>query len=221
MMRKPKLTFKFNWKYVTGEILLIFIGINLAIWFNNWNTSKKSTRDKQVAITKIREEIKNNIVELKTTSEKNQQFLEAYSAYENVYHLNTNEIITSSKHFQTLQKTYPDFYSPADSSVTKDGLYHYTGKTHIKLELADLSEIAWETTRSTGITNEFNYECLFELASLYNLQQIAQQEIDKVLDIVQNEGIEELISKLKFIKQFEDQLEFGYENGLNIIDDCQ
>jgi len=33
---------KIGWKYAIGEIILIFIGITMAIWFNNWNESKKA-----------------------------------------------------------------------------------------------------------------------------------------------------------------------------------
>lgn len=46
-----------NWRYVLGEILLIFIGINQAIWFNNWNTNRQNIKAKKVAIEKIKEEI--------------------------------------------------------------------------------------------------------------------------------------------------------------------
>ena len=42
MIRKPKFTP--NWKYAIGELTLIFLGISLAIWFNNWNDEQK--RDK-------------------------------------------------------------------------------------------------------------------------------------------------------------------------------
>ncbi|MBO0322753.1 hypothetical protein J0X14_10630 [Muricauda sp. CAU 1633] len=35
---------KISWKYALGEILLIFIGITAAIWFNNWNESQKSQK---------------------------------------------------------------------------------------------------------------------------------------------------------------------------------
>ena len=59
-MRFFKLNRKLNLKYIFGEILLLFIGINLAIWFNNWNASKKINEEKKVAISKIAEEIKNN-----------------------------------------------------------------------------------------------------------------------------------------------------------------
>ena len=35
MIRKPN--FKLNWKYALGELALIFLGISLAIAFQNWN----------------------------------------------------------------------------------------------------------------------------------------------------------------------------------------
>lgn len=35
---------KISWKYALGEISLIFIGITMAIWFNNWNESQKSRK---------------------------------------------------------------------------------------------------------------------------------------------------------------------------------
>lgn len=37
MIRKPN--FKLNWKYALGELVLIFLGISLAIAFQNWNAS--------------------------------------------------------------------------------------------------------------------------------------------------------------------------------------
>jgi len=60
-MRFFKQNRKVNLKYIFGELLLLFVGINLAIWFNDWNSSKKISEGKKVAIEKITEEI----VELK------------------------------------------------------------------------------------------------------------------------------------------------------------
>ncbi|HEY9117886.1 MAG TPA: hypothetical protein VIN11_08680 [Roseivirga sp.] len=40
MIRKPN--FKLNWKYALGEVALIFIGISLAIAFQNWNEDRKA-----------------------------------------------------------------------------------------------------------------------------------------------------------------------------------
>jgi len=39
MIRKQN--FKLNWKYALGELVLIFLGISLAIGFQNWNEERK------------------------------------------------------------------------------------------------------------------------------------------------------------------------------------
>lgn len=39
-----KRTFKINWKYALGEILLIFIGVSLAVTFQTWTDSRKRNK---------------------------------------------------------------------------------------------------------------------------------------------------------------------------------
>ena len=111
-MRILKLKNNFNWKYITGEILLIFIGISLAIGFNNWNTSLKSTRQIDISITHIKEEIENNLKELKEARKVNQKILQAFSEHKKIYDGKTTDLITSPEHFACLLYTSP---SPRDS----------------------------------------------------------------------------------------------------------
>ena len=57
---------KVNWFYAIGEILLIFIGITVAIWFNNYNEGQRA---KEIEIQSLME-IKNGIdQDLKDISE--------------------------------------------------------------------------------------------------------------------------------------------------------
>lgn len=44
MIRKPN--FKLNWKYALGELALIFIGITLAVAFQNWNEDRRLASNK-------------------------------------------------------------------------------------------------------------------------------------------------------------------------------
>lgn len=39
-----------NWKYMVDEILLILLEIKLAIWFYDWNSSRKLNEKRQIAI---------------------------------------------------------------------------------------------------------------------------------------------------------------------------
>ena len=58
MIRKPN--FRLNWKYAIGEIVLIFIGISLAIAFQNWNDQRKKNKLEQEILGQIYDDIKFN-----------------------------------------------------------------------------------------------------------------------------------------------------------------
>lgn len=212
--------YKLNWKYIIVEILLIFVGINLAIWFNNWNTKKNITQNKEVAITKIKEEVKNNLEEIITARKVNQNIISAYNDYRAFYGKDSDKVITSSEDFNALQNKYPGFFRVKDSIDVESGLKKYLGSTFIELELADLKEIAWETTKSINITNEFNYECLYELENIYNLQRRVQSIMDQAVNALQNGKINELMTILNIMKQLDTQLEKHYISMLKDIDNC-
>ena len=49
---------KLNWKYALGEVVLIFIGITLAIAFQNWNESRKSKKIEIDLLTQLQLDLK-------------------------------------------------------------------------------------------------------------------------------------------------------------------
>ena len=220
-MRFFKTISNLNWKYIIVEILLIFVGINLAIWFNNWNTKKNVLRDKEIVITKLTDEISNNYEEVKLARNANQNIASAYTDFKKIYKDNSNTVVTNPKYFNALNKKYPQFFRVQDSVQIDAESFQYSGSTFIQLELADLKEIAWETTKSLNITNEFNYECLYQLESLYNLQKRVQNIMNQAADALQNAKIEELMTILNIMKQLDLQLEEDYINMLETIDSCK
>ena len=219
-MRFLKLNRKLNFKYIFSEIILLFIGINLAIWFNNWNSSKKINEGKKIAVSKIMEEVENNKLEIDSVLKNNHTILNAYKSFKNLYDSNTSTIKTNSIHLQSLRKKYPDFFSIKDSIVINDDLYYYRGTTLINLEIPTLTEIAWKTTTTLNVTNEFNYECLYELESVYNLQRRVQSEINKSADELQRGKLEELMIILEFINQLGNQLQVDYDSIKKNIINC-
>ncbi|HEY9117885.1 MAG TPA: hypothetical protein VIN11_08675 [Roseivirga sp.] len=58
MIRKPN--FRLNWKYALGEVALIFIGISLAIWFQNWNEDRKQSIEAKAIIERLLFEVREN-----------------------------------------------------------------------------------------------------------------------------------------------------------------
>lgn len=210
-----------NWKYIIGEILLIFVGINLAIWFNNWNTSRNANEQKVVAIDKIRDEVKSNLEELEFASEKNNAVLAAFSEFQHIYAETSSEVVAMPHELNALQKKYPDFFRISDSAEVGDGIYRYRGGTFVELELPELSEIAWETTRFTNIAREFEYDCLYNLESMYLLQRRVQKELDKAADALQQKELKRLVSVLNFKEQLSGQLLQNYKDVIETIEDCR
>ncbi len=211
---------KLNLKYIFGEIFLLFIGINLAIWFNNWNTSNRINEDKQIAISKIVEEVESNILEIDSVLMSSRKVLSAYKDYEAFYDGSTSQVKMSPKQFDTLKKRHPVFFSKTDSIDVGDGLYRYNGTTYINIEVTTLTEIAWKTTTTLNVSNEFSYECLYELEGMYNLQRIVQGEINKSANALQKRELEELMHVLEFLEQFGSQLQESYDDMLENIKNC-
>ena len=113
------------------------------------------------------------------------------------------------------RRKYPEFFTVSDSIDLGDGRFHYSGRTRIVLDLTEASSIAWETTLALPIAKEMNYECLYELEGLYNLQLRTKKEVDKAADALQREDLKDLIRILKFLQQFYNQLKEGYGDALN------
>ena len=118
-------------------------------------------------------------------------------------------------------KKYPRFLAKVDSTATENGLYRYVLSTSIFLEITDLSSIAWEVSKSTGIFHEFGYDCLYDLQALYNTQELVKNQMNKATEDLRTKHIEELVATLGFTKQLEDQLAKQYRDMLENIDDCK
>jgi hypothetical protein len=50
-----------DWSYAVGEIILIFLGISLAIWFNNWNEDRNERHTEVNILREIQENLTANI----------------------------------------------------------------------------------------------------------------------------------------------------------------
>ncbi len=210
-----------NWKYIIGEVILIFLGINLAIWFNNWNTAQKLDANKQIAIAKVEGEIKNNLQELIRAREKNKNIPASIENFRNLRSDDHKGTVATVDQMTAYRLTYPDFFSVVDSVDLGSGLYEYVGNTSINIELAELTEIAWETTKDMGIANEFGFDCLYELENMYNIQRLVQQEINKSAEALQNNDVDRLVRVLDFIRQLDIQLERDYNRMLENISICR
>lgn len=210
-----------NWRYIVGEIILIFVGINLAIWFNNWNASRKADTEKEAAITKITEELKSNQQELEAALNNYSFMISAYYAFDSLYDEQEQAISCTPRQMAQLRNAYLDFFLPTDSTALGNGRYSYDGSSNVYIELPDLSEIAWETARSVNISNRFTFNCLYELETLYSLQRRVQKEVDKASDALQQQDMEKFIQILQFLKQLADPLQERYATMAQQVGRCK
>jgi hypothetical protein len=211
---------EFNWKYVFGEIFLLFVGINLAIWFNDWNASKTIQKNKEIALEKIEGEIENNLEQLVKDHESNQK-IPAFFAEMDSIKSEEGRIIASPESMHYFVKKYPEFVRKLDSISVGNGLYHYNLDSFINLEITDLSSIAWDVSKSTGIFHEFGYDCLYDLQKLYNTQDLVKNELNKATEALRNTSMKDLVRTLGILKQLEEQLEKQYRDMLQNIKDCR
>lgn len=220
MLKSLKKSTKSNWKYIFREIILLFIGINLAIWFNNWNESKKINQTKTIAIKNIVEEIRSNQKELNTALNNYETILSAYTEYKGLYKQSTTELIASPFQMRELQSKHPNFFIINDSISINDDNFNYIGTTKVEMELPLLTDIAWKTTVSTNISSELSFECMYQLENVYNLQAKVMEEVNKASNSLKKETIDELIRSLKFSTQLGTQLQKEYIKTERKVKNC-
>lgn len=83
-----KLNRSINLRYAIGEIILIFIGITIAIWFNNWNENRKTGKLETKTLIELKNAINQDISDVQ---ENVSGFSSRVKSYESVVlHLEDN-----------------------------------------------------------------------------------------------------------------------------------
>jgi len=67
--------FKLNWKYALGEITLIFMGISLAVAFDNWNQQLNKDKAQLLILQEIRTDLHQDTMLLNSAIRGTQKFL--------------------------------------------------------------------------------------------------------------------------------------------------
>lgn len=220
-MTKRRKFWRLDWKYVIGEIVLLFIGINLAIWFNNWNSSKRLNQNKAVAVESIQQEINSNREEIQEALERNREILNAFNELSSLYSGSTSNVVATVDEMQDLKNKYPGFFTVEDSLVQENNRFLYSGSTSMRLEIPTVSDVAWETTQAIGLAGEFDFECLLGLERTYDLQSLIEQQIGRATDALQENDVDRLLRAIDFSNQLSEQWLSLYENNQTQWEQCQ
>lgn len=131
MIRKTN--FKLNWKYALGEICLIFIGISLAIAFQNWNDQRRLRVKEKELLSQLKTDLNSLRSELgiDITYEKafiaytdsillfdpssNSRPLKGYFKRDSIFHyLNDVQLFPSTASYQNLKSMGLEIISASD-----------------------------------------------------------------------------------------------------------
>ncbi|HAA15854.1 MAG TPA: hypothetical protein DCE41_30740 [Cytophagales bacterium] len=217
MVKLPKV----SWSKVIGEVVLIFVAINLSIWFNNWNQNRQTRSSQQEAMVILQQEVTANLEELRIADSLNQRLPQAWQTYRGFFHEDSDQVIATPNQKATLEATYPGFFRYKDSVALKEGRYLYRGGTHFEFELPPLSDVAWGTAlRIPQISQGFSFECLLALESAYSLQDKLLKQLDLAVVSLQTNDFESLIIQLDVAGQFARQLEARYREALTALETC-
>ncbi len=127
----PKLL-RFDWKYALGEIALLFIGITLAIAFNNWNESRKQRGMEKETLLEIKSGIEKDMRDMDINMEGYEYRIKAFQTFidlleaENLPQSDTLPAIINSiygfSHFITNTAPYETLKSRGLEIITNDSL---------------------------------------------------------------------------------------------------
>ena len=147
--------------------------------------------------------------------------LNGYNAFSALFQGNTSKVLATPAQIAQLNPHHPGLFTVEDSLAFDNSQFLYEGTTFITLELPSLTEIAWETTKATNLTSDFEFACLYELESLYNLQNTLQIEVQKAADALQVRDLPQLMQILNFIIQLSGHLSEDYANAEENLKSCK
>jgi len=195
------------------------LGVLLAFYLNNISSNSKIESRKQISIQNLNTEISKNKSEL-IDSNDNERLIAFLSEIRKIDSGIPNDLTISSKEMDKLKNEYSGFIEIRDSTNVKSDNYRYSVTYKFELNLDNLQNIAWETSKMSDITNEFNYDCLQALVKIYSLQEIFINEQQEILSYFVNAEHNKLLSALRIVQQLKTQLLNVMEEGQNQIKSC-
>jgi len=195
------------------------LGVLLAFYLNNISSNSKIESRKQISIQNLNTEISKNKSEL-IDSNDNERLIGFLSEIREIDNEIPNDLTLSTKAMIKLKNKYSGFIEIRDSTIIQNDNYRYNVAYKFELNLDDLQNIAWETSKMSDITNEFNYDCLQALVKIYSLQEIFINEQQEILSYFVNAEHNKLLSALRIVQQLKTQLVNVMAEGQNQIMNC-
>lgn len=204
------------------------IGVFGALFLNECVTTKKIGNQKSIATKNILSEIKKNEKEIEKSLKMNIAVMETY-IFKEKYMDDQKRLITDVDSMQTFRTNFPDIVTVTDSTLLKNGKYHYKADVNLDLNFSYLTitNIAWKTLKSSNLTNFYDFDCLMFLEGLEIFTNETLKYNRKVIDLLINKDkyeendYEKLFKQeLKLLIMYEKGLLEGYKNSEEELNNC-
>ncbi len=209
-----------NWVVTLTTTL---IGVFGALILNEWISSYHIKGQKTIATQNI-------LLELETNESTVKENLEKHKALFGILEFlmenrkDDGRLITDVRTMTEFKSNFPEVFVVEDSTLLSNGLYHYTGDLSLNFDVSymNLTNIAYETLKSSSLNSSFDFNCLMMLEKITKLSDETLKREKKVLDLFFNtngyggeeyeENYEEnLLTELRFLIEYENILIEGFE----------
>ncbi len=200
------------------------VGVFLALILNEAVSSYKLRKQKSIATANILMEIEQNQESVKRNIDKHKAMLSVFQFIQG--HVDDqNRLIASVDEMGSFRKDHPTILAIEDSTLLDNGLYHYQGEANLNFDLSfiDLTNLAWETVKNSGLANTYDFNCLLFLEKLDRIAKETLIQEKKVIEMLKSSSEyedEEMNHEIEFLIEYESGLLEGYANSEEQLKDC-
>ena len=198
------------------------IGVFAALYLNEWVASKKLRNQMEIATENILMEFSSNNESLKGAVTQHKVLLDIFEFLEK-YNDEEDGLITSSKIMSDFRAKHPDIVAIEDSILLSSGEYQYNGEisSGFSLPNINLTNIAWETMKNSGINATYGFECLMFLENVDKVTDEVVQQNKAIFDfLLGSDENENIIKELKILIEYEELLIELYSNSKERLTSC-
>lgn len=202
-----------NWVVTLTATL---IGVFVALYLNEWVSSKKLRDQKAIATQNVLAEISSNDKKVNKAIARHTELLETM-VFLGEYTDEEDNLIAPPDSLNKFRTKYPDLVVIEDSTLVRDGYYEYDGEINVNVSFPhfDLTTIAWTTLKNSGISTTYGFECLMYLESV---DKVTNEVLQKNMELLEfftgtrdsGEENEKLIGHLTLLIDYEESLSEMY-----------
>lgn len=206
-------------KWLTPYLLTFFstvLGVYLGFWISEKQNILYKQQQKELALENILNEFNNNKKELQAS-------LESFSLWKK----SRDRLIYNkkSKNYGLLRSQYLEDTSilkvfTIEDTVVLEVDTIYIGQPYLNFDLSDFSAIAYETSKSIQILSEFDFDCLYNIESIYNNQVAIQDENRNLLQAIYSKDLEKIELIVDVSIQFYELLLTKYQQIPQLTENC-